>query len=72
MITDAIMPGMRGHELGEVMRKLRPQIKVLFISGYTDDAAIHQGVLVEGIQFLQKPFTPDALALKVRTVLDMG
>ena len=71
MITDAIMPGMRGHELGDVMRKLRPQIKILFISGYTDDAAIHKGVLVEGIQFLQKPFTPDALALKVRTVLDM-
>ena len=72
MITDAIMPGMRGHELAEVMGKLRPQVKVLFISGYTDDAAIHQGVLVEGIQFLQKPFTPDALALKVRSVLDVG
>ena len=72
MITDDIMPGMRGHELAEVMRNLRPQIKVLFISGYTDDAAIHQGVLVEGIQFLQKPFTPDALAHKARSVLDRG
>ena len=66
------MPGMRGHELAEVMRTLRPQIKVLFISGYTDDAAIHQGVLAEGIQFLQKPFTPDALARKVRSVLDVS
>ena len=72
MITDNIMPGMRGHELADVMRKLRPQIKVLFISGYTDDAAIHRGVLVEGIQFLQKPFTPDALARKARSVLDVG
>jgi len=72
MITDNIMPGMRGHELGEVMRSLRPQIKVLFISGYTDDATIHQGVLTDGIQFLQKPFTPDTLSNKVRTVLDTG
>jgi FixJ family two-component response regulator len=72
MITDAIMPGMRGRELGEVMQKLRPRIKVLFISGYTDDAAIHQGVLGNGIQFLQKPFTPDTLSSKVRTVLDTG
>ena len=71
MITDAIMPGMRGRELGEVMQQLRPEIKVLFISGYTDDAAIHQGVLAEGIQFLQKPFTPDTLFRKVRTVLDV-
>jgi two-component system cell cycle sensor histidine kinase/response regulator CckA len=67
MITDAIM---RGRKLGEVMQKLRPRIKVLFISGYTDDAAIHQGVLADGIQFLQKPFTPDTLSNKVRTVLD--
>jgi len=72
MITDAIMPGMRGRELGEVMQKLRPRIKVLFISGYTDDAAIHQGVLGNGIHFLQKPFTPDTLSSKVRTVLDIG
>jgi len=72
MITDNIMPGMRGHELADVMQKLRPQIKVLFISGYTDDAAIHRGVLVEGIQFLQNPFTPDALARKARSVLDVG
>jgi CheY-like chemotaxis protein len=72
VITDEIMPGMRGHELAEVMRTLRPQIKVLFISGYTDAAAIHEGVLAEGIQFLQKPFTPDALARKVRSVLDVG
>ena len=71
VITDEIMPGMRGHELAEVMRTLRPQIKVLFISGYTDAAAIHEGVLAEGIQFLQKPFTPDALARKVRSVLDV-
>jgi two-component SAPR family response regulator len=47
------------------------EIKVLFISGYTDDTAIHQGVLAEGIQFLQKPFTPDTLFRKVRTVLDV-
>ena len=71
MITDAIMPGMRGRELAEVMEKLRPQIRILFISGHTDDAAIHQGVLVEGIHFLQKPFTPNTLARKLRTVLDL-
>jgi len=70
MVTDAIMPGMRGRELSTLMQTLRPDTKVLFISGYTDDVAIHQGVLTEGIQFLQKPFTLDALARRVRTVLD--
>ena len=72
LITDAVMPEMRGRELAELMVKLRPQIKILLISGYTDDVAIHKGALAEGMQFLQKPFTPDALSRNVRLLLDEG
>jgi CheY-like chemotaxis protein len=49
---------------------LRPDLKVLYVSGYTDDAIIHQGVLKQGTAFLQKPFTTDALARKIRDILD--
>lgn len=70
VITDVVMPVMSGGELSEQMRVLFPGIKILFISGYTDDQAIHHGVEVEQTNFLQKPFTVAALAFKVRQVLD--
>jgi PAS domain S-box-containing protein len=70
VITDVIMPHMSGKELhGEIVERL-PQTKVLFISGYTDDALAHHGVLDAGLSFLEKPFSPAALAQKVRAVLD--
>jgi two-component system, cell cycle sensor histidine kinase and response regulator CckA len=70
MITDVVMPQMGGPELAEQLRPLRPGMKVLYMSGYTDDAIAHHGVLEAGTAFLEKPFTTRALAHKVREVLN--
>ena len=64
------MPEMGGHELSEQAACLQSQMKVLFMSGYTDDTAVHEGVRVQGIPFLQKPFTLEQLARVVRDTLD--
>jgi DNA-binding NarL/FixJ family response regulator len=65
------MPGMSGPDLARQMRSQRPGLKVLFTSGYTDDAIVRHGLLDATEAFLQKPFTPDSLARKVREVLDV-
>jgi CheY-like chemotaxis protein len=70
MVTDVVMPQMSGPELAGHLERSSPHIRVLYMSGYTDEAIVHHGVLKEGVAFLEKPFTPDALALKVREVLD--
>jgi CheY-like chemotaxis protein len=70
LFTDMVMPGMNGKELASRARVVDPAIKVLFASGYTANAMVHQGVLDAGVALLQKPFTPSALAQKLRAVLD--
>jgi signal transduction histidine kinase/ActR/RegA family two-component response regulator len=69
VLTDVLMPGMKGRELVERLSKLRAGIKVLYMSAYTEDAAINIGVLSPGTAFIEKPFSPDDLANKVREVL---
>jgi two-component system cell cycle sensor histidine kinase/response regulator CckA len=70
LFTDVVMPHMSGKELADRVQSLYPHTKILFTSAYTESAIVHQGVLNKGVALLQKPFTPSALARKVREILD--
>ena len=70
MVTDVVMPKMSGHELAQRVAPLRPEMRVLFVSGYTGDALTQQGGLGPRAAFLEKPFGPGDLVKKVRQVLD--
>jgi signal transduction histidine kinase/CheY-like chemotaxis protein len=70
LITDVVMPQMSGRELAEQVALLRPETKVLYMSGYTDDAIVRHGILEDNVSFIQKPFSPDSFAFKAREVLD--
>jgi CheY-like chemotaxis protein len=73
LLTDVVLPaGMNGRELSDAVRRRLPAIKVLYVTGYTRNAIIHQGRLDPDIDLLTKPFTAEALARKVRAILDGG
>ena len=72
MVTDVVMPRMSGRELALQLATERPDMKVLYMSGHTEDAIIHHGVLEQGVEFLQKPFTGRDLIGRVRRILDRG
>ena len=69
LVTDVVMPGMSGRELANRLTRIHPETRVLFTSGYTDNAIVHHGVLDEGVSFIGKPYSHSALAKKVREVL---
>jgi two-component system cell cycle sensor histidine kinase/response regulator CckA len=70
LLTDVVMPRMSGHELVEHARPLRPEMRILYVSGYSEEAIARQGQLTEGIELLAKPFTPGVLTAKIRQLLD--
>ena len=70
MLTDVVMPGMGGRRVAEVIRATRPNLRVVYMSGYTDSAIVDHGILEPGVTFVQKPFATDTLLRKIREVLD--
>jgi PAS domain S-box-containing protein len=70
LLTDVVMPGVNGRELGRRAKQIRPQLKILYMTGYSRNAVVHQGRLDEGVDLLEKPVTQAKLALKIREMLD--
>jgi CheY-like chemotaxis protein len=70
LLTDVVMPGMNGRELGKRAQQMRPDLKILYMTGYSRNAVVHQGRLEDGVHLLEKPITQARLALQVREMLD--
>ena len=70
LFTDVVMPNMTGRELADIAKHMKPDLKILYTSGYTRNAIMHDGTLEDGLQLLTKPFTMQELAAKLRSVLD--
>jgi DNA-binding NarL/FixJ family response regulator len=70
MLTDVVLPDGNGREAARRVLAIRPSMRVLYMSGYTDDAIVHHGVLDEGLAFIHKPFTAEQIVHKIREVLD--
>jgi CheY-like chemotaxis protein len=70
MLTDVVMPGINGRELGKRATQIRPGLKVLYMTGYSSNAVVHQGRLDEGVDLVEKPVSQAKLALRVRQLLD--
>ena len=69
VVTDVVMRDMNGREVARQIIQLRPEARILFMSGYTADVIAHHGVLDADVEYLQKPFTPDSLSRKIREIL---
>jgi len=70
LLTDVVMPGMNGRELGRRAQEIRPSLRVLYMTGYSRNAVVHHGRLDEGVELLQKPITQTHLATRIRDILD--
>ena len=70
LLTDLVMPVMSGTDLAEKLQSIRPETRVIYMSGYTDNSIVHHGILRHDINFIKKPFSPESLGKKVRHVLD--
>jgi CheY-like chemotaxis protein len=72
LLTDVVLPGMNGRQLSEAMKVQRQDLKVLFMTGYSRNAIVHQGRLDPGVELIQKPLSQGVLATKIRSILDAG
>ena len=70
LLTDVVMPGINGRELGRRAQQIRPRLKILYMTGYSRNAVVHQGRLDEGVELLEKPISQAKLAFRVREMLD--